>query len=110
MMTAFIALKLLNRKQKSRLDRVGLSVIELETCPIRCPHPLPASRFPLYRTLTPFGSHTSTTPKFLARIGASILDKSPATTTTRLSGVSLLVATFCTSAGVTADSRSRYVV
>ena len=53
-------------------------------------------------------SQTSTAPRFLARIGASIFAKSPATTTITLSGVSLLAATRFTSSGVTADSFSRY--
>jgi len=52
-----------------------------------------------YRTLLPFGSQTSTVPRFLARIGASIFERSPATTTITLFGVSLLAATLVAGCG-----------
>ena len=59
------------------------------------------------RTLVPLASHTSTVPRFRARIGASILDRSPATTTVTALGVTLLPPTRAMSAAVTAAARSR---
>jgi len=59
------------------------------------------------RSLVPSVSHTSTVPRFSARIGCSILERSPATTTVTALGVSLARATRAMSAAVTAATRSR---
>jgi len=60
-----------------------------------------------YRTRSPAGLHTSTSPSPSARIGASIAARSPATTMVSASGVSRSRPIPATSPGVTAASRSR---